>query len=280
MPLCLLKRNSYRFSLKNYELSGPPCVLVLIASFKKAQANTDPMLSKLSADYRGLNLLGIANSIDSTFGFPSDWQTRAESENGCYEFDGQIVLDLAHIDGLCQLVDAGPGDIGHVFRYVMAHLKAHHLQERTTRYSKSYAEDFRPYEIEADIIAGWFCASARIPGSFRTHPIAPSFSDFYRLKLMGQDRLPSSYPWPAERELAFRRGGRMWAAGQITLYNAIGARLGMYDESFEEFTAEVPMIVNNLWSRPVPEDALALSLSDQTIHLEDRVPVSSGRSRH
>jgi hypothetical protein len=237
------------------------------------------MISNLSADYRGLNLRAIANMIDQTFGFKSEWLTVPESENGCYELKGQIVIDLAAVDKLCTLVEAGPGDIGHVFRYILGHLKTHHFQELNSRYSKSYVEDIRPYEIEADMIAGWICATAQIPNSFRTHQIAPSFNDLRRLKMMGgTSESDLEYPWPAEREHAFRRGGRMWATGQISVYNSVGMRMGMFDESFDEFIAEVPIFVSNLWSRPIPPDAREKSLSDQAIQLENRVPVAGGRA--
>jgi len=243
------------------------------------------MSSTLSGDYRGLNLRAIADTIDRIFEFQSDWQALPEVRGGSHEFQGRIVVDLSQVDRLCDFVDAGPGDRGHVFRYVLAHLKSHHYQELYPTYSKPYVEDIRPYELEADLIAGWICANAQIPNAFRTHGMAREFSDFGRMNLMlGHDSATSraehvSYIYPEERELAFRRGARMWATGQVSQYSQAAVRQGMHDETFHEFMAEVPSIINSMWSRPLPQTVLDERLVNQVRELEDRIPVASGRAR-
>jgi hypothetical protein len=219
------------------------------------------MSNSLSSDYRGLDLRTIAHDIDGIFGFPSNWESTPGPSVGCWEYRGRIVIDLGVVDKLCQFLDAGPGDIGHTFRYVLAHLKAHHYQELNPNYSKLYAEDIRPYELDADLIAGWICANARIPNSFRTHGVAAAFNDFSRRELSGENSEPKinikplDYPWPEERDLAFQRGARIWAAGQISSYNSATTKQGMPDETFHEFLAQVPTIVNGMWSRPLPKAA-------------------------
>jgi hypothetical protein len=226
------------------------------------------MSTEIDVDYRGLNLSAIAAEIDRTFGFASEWHTEKKSEAGSYEFEGKIVIDLEAIDKLCEVVEVGPGDVGHVLRYVMAHLKTHHYQELNPRYGKPYAEDPRPWELEADLAAGWICANAHIQNAFRILFIAPVFNDMGRLKMMSGQNNDSNqelpiYPWPQEREVAFRKGGRLWANGQLSAYNTAATKQGMIDETFTDFLTDLPITVNNLWNRPVPEGALQAFKEDQ-----------------
>src|SRR5580658_1366950 len=107
------------------------------------------MSNQLPTDYRGLDLHAIADSIDRIFQFTSSWEAHTGPGVGSWEHDGRIVVDLESCDRLGDVVDAGPATIGHVFRYVLAHLKAHHYQELRPVYSKPYNEDIRPYEIDA-----------------------------------------------------------------------------------------------------------------------------------
>jgi len=221
------------------------------------------MSNKLTADYRGLDLVAIADNMDQLFGFESAWETRDDSDGHSWELNGRIIVNLPDLDRLCEVVEAGPGDIGHVFRYVFAHLKTHHYQELTPSYAKPYSEDIRPYELDADLTAGWICANAAIANSFRRSGIA-LFHDFNRLEEgngttnRASTRTVTEYPWPEERDLAFLRGARMWAAGQISSYNTAATRQGIPNQTFPEFLAEVPAIVHGMWSRSVPnsiEDA-------------------------
>jgi len=53
----------------------------------------------------------------------------------------------------------------------------------------------------------------------------------------------------------------------------------MHDETFHEFMAEVPSIINSMWSRPLPQTVLDERLVNQVRELEDRIPVASGRAR-
>lgn len=214
-------------------------------------------MGSLSQDYKGLNLEVMAHRLDGLFGFASEWDCIPTSEFGCYEFGGRIQVDLSTIDGLCADMHAGPADAGQIFRYVFAHLKVHHYQELNPTYEKSYMEDMRPYELEADLVAGWICAAARISDLFRTHGMASDFSDFARVRYMTDppDTTPRIYPWPVEKEYAFRRGARMWAAGRVGEYNPAAAKQGMEEETFDEFLVGVPWVVRGLWSRPVPSTA-------------------------
>lgn len=238
-------------------------------------------MPNLSEDYKGLNLRYMAHVIDLTFGFASQWESTSRSDEGCYEYQGRIVVDLDVIDQLCELMNATKADSGQVFRYVLAHLKTHHFQELYPTYDKPYTEDMRPYELEADIVSGWICANARIVDLFRTHGMSGTFNDFHRLNLMkgaegGAGDQDIHYPWPEEKDFAFRRGARMWATGRITEYNPAAAKQGMEDETFAEFLAGVPMVVRGLWLRPVPSADALRSATEQGHHLDDRVPVAGG----
>ncbi len=234
-----------------------------------------PVLSK---DYKGLDLQRMALQLNRAFGFASEWQASSDTEEGCYEFDGRIVIDLAVIDQICEQMYTTKADAAQVFRYILSHLKAHHFQELYPTYDKPYIEDVRPYEIEADLLAGWLCANARIPDLFRTHGMPGAFRDFHRLKLMGAKTPPNGqfqYPWPEEKDFAFRRGARMWAAGRVSEYNSAATKQGMEDETFAEFLAGVPMVVKGLALRPVPRTEIQ-SATGAGGYSENRIPVSSG----
>jgi hypothetical protein len=233
------------------------------------------MSNELNFEFHGISLRQIANEIDHVFGFPSEWQADLDSDEGCYEYQGKVVVCAHALGVLCEQLDAGPGDLSHVVRYVMAHLKTHHYQELHPTYAKAYVEDPRPYELEADLAAGWICANAQLPNSFRILQMAPRFNDFKRLKLMssGTNEQRGSdyvYPWPAERDLAFVRGGRQWALGRISLSHSPGIRLGLPDEAFHEFMLEAPIFVNNQWQRLVPDTERAESPSIQVVPTQDK----------
>jgi len=219
------------------------------------------MSNSLTSDHRGLDLKLIADDIDRVFGFASNWESSEGTGGGSWEYEGRIMIDLSAIDKLCHDVGVGPADIAVVFRYVFAHLKAHRYQELNPTYSKTYLEDFRPYELEADLVAGWVCADARIPNAFRIHGMASGFNDLSRRELFNGaaepkvNVKPDDYPWPEEREHAYQRGARMWAAGQVSTYNSATTKQGIPDESFKEFLEQVPAVVNTMWSRPVPQAA-------------------------
>jgi len=149
------------------------------------------MGNNLSKDYKGLDLPLIAHSIDELFGFPSDWESR-QGTGGSWEFEGRIVVDLDETDRLGEVVEAGPVEIANVFRYVFAHLKAHHYQELNPTYEKTYLEDIRPHELDADLVAGWVCAHAEMPSLFRLTGMASSFNDFNRRARISPSRLTSS----------------------------------------------------------------------------------------